>query len=179
MAQKTLTIFGIALLATTLSACNNESSTSEVEKETQKEVASTPLNLKESQVTSEKQAKAIPKMELIDTRADATKGTLLINNTTLVAQALPVVKGVALFDRSVNQTAIATGNIIVVTKPNTPILGWENNYDISELAENTYSLTPKSPSDLVLNYKQLKKDPNVTTIELELDYTPVSKQETM
>ena len=185
MMLKNQKLIGVALFVTTLSACTGEqpkSTQENADATTSAEVQAT----KQTNVESGKQAatgdmtsQVLPMAVPLETRALPSKGQLAFNNTTLVAQTLPVVKGTSLFDKSVNQSAVATGNIVVVAKPDTSALNWQKEYEVTELAPNTYSLTPKDGSDLVLSYKQLKKDNNITAIELELDYTPISKKETM
>lgn len=108
-----------------------------------------------------------------------SKGVVKVNNTILEAKSLPLIAGKEVFDKSVNQKARVTGNLIVVVADGADTSQWLNEFDMVEMAANTYSLTPKNPTDLVLDYKTLKRSKSVKQVELQLDYTPKSDKETM
>ncbi|GAA0305591.1 hypothetical protein GCM10009128_26200 [Psychrosphaera haliotis] len=160
-----------------LAACNNDQS-----KEKQ-DAPSVPNAMQDKNVVAEDMKSVSSQVQEIKQpmalEQALSKGFVKVNNTILEAPSLPLIAGKEVFDKSVNQKARVTGNIIVVVADGAGTSQWLSEFDMVEMASNTYSLTPKNPTDLVLDYKTLKRNKSVKQVELQLDYTPKSDKETM
>jgi len=80
-----------------------------------------------------------------------------------------ITKGAKVYNLSIKEIGIIKGTIVVVTKPLTSLVG------AKKIAKNTFRLTPVKGQKLKTLYEISIKDNRFTTVELEIDYSPISQ----
>ncbi|GAA6204614.1 hypothetical protein [Thalassotalea sp. SU-HH00458] len=170
-----------ALLAASLYllvACNNQAEDSkETSKESIKEAQtlSTPEekssgeNVVRDKVSLKSKNLSIDK-KLVDKNQ---KKSLLINGEKLIVHSAVLAKGTKVYSPSIQQVGIVKGNIVVVTSTfdiNQLTAAYKIS-SITEIAENTFQLTPDDSEDLYRFYQSLQNAPEIEQVELSIDYS--------
>ncbi|MEO2279675.1 hypothetical protein [Pseudoalteromonas pernae] len=100
--------------------------------------------------------------------------TLDNNGDKIRWQADKLHKGVQVFNLSMQEYGVVTGDIIVVSKQ-LPIGELEAQFNIEQRQDSTYSLALKDEGDLAVALQQLKALPQIQIAELQIDYSPIDK----
>lgn len=79
-----------------------------------------------------------------------------------------IMKGAKVYNLSIKQVGVIKGTIVVVTKSSTSLV------NAKKIAKNTFRLIPNKEETLHDLYKNLIKHKEYKTIELEIDYSPIS-----
>lgn len=170
-----------ALLASSfcmLLACNNQTEDS---KQTNNELVKEEPTLSAIEEKSNEKTDLIDKVDLksknisIDKKLGdkSQKKTLLINGEKVIVHGAVFTKGTKVYSPSIQQVGIVKGSIVVVTSTFdiNQLTATYKVSSISEIAENTFQLTPESSEDLYRFYRSLKDSPEIKQAELSIDYS--------
>jgi hypothetical protein len=117
-----------------------------------------------------KNKKFIADKELVDKK---TKKTLLINGEKFIVHGTVLEKGTKVFSPSIQQVGIVNGSIVIVTSTfdaNQLTAAYKLS-SITEIAKNTFRLTPDDSADLYRFYQSLTNSTEIEQVELSIDYS--------
>lgn len=93
-----------------------------------------------------------------------------LNNEKFKLLSPNVTQGAKVYNILMKEFGIIKGSIIVVTIDSALPLTIKG----SKIAKQTYRLYPTKKSSLYEFYKEFDKDPKYSTVELEIDYSPIN-----
>ena len=99
--------------------------------------------------------------------------SVYLNNQKFKLLSAEVIKGAEVYNLSIKEMGRIKGTIVIVTKQ------LSSSMVANKIALDTYRLTPKKGQTLSALYKELIADENNKTVELEIDYSPISKAPSM
>lgn len=99
--------------------------------------------------------------------------SVYLNNQKFKLLSAKVTKGAKVYNLSIKETGRIKGTIVIVTKQ------LSSSMVANKIALDTYRLTPQKGQTLSALYKELIADEKNKTVELEIDYSPISKAPSM
>lgn len=108
---------------------------------------------------------------------NSSKYTIQLNQHKFITKSLILKANQSIYNMDINSFGVVKGSIVVISsvEPN----GLKQYFDINKIAKETYQLLAKSSEqDLYYWYKKLSVDPQYSTVELEIDYSPKSDLQT-
>jgi len=101
-----------------------------------------------------------------------------INQAKFTAKSTHFYRGERIYNLAINQSAKITGNLVIVLEKSSKISDEIKNLgEISQIAADTYRVKLPEKTNVLSIYQHVSKMPTVKITEMELDYTPRSKQE--
>jgi len=95
--------------------------------------------------------------------------TLRINNQEFKLLSETLEKGANVYNKQLKETGTVKGTVVVVTTA--PSISAEITGQ--QIAANTFRVTPNKGQSLLDFYNELTKDERYSTVELEVDYSPL------
>jgi hypothetical protein len=179
-------LMSIVVLSTILVGCNDEKKHDEtVKKEEASTVSSVQIETSKVNSVQEgtqsdqridlkgKDAKhvASPKLATNKGQSKALNGVKFILTDGIVE------KGAQVYNTSMNEPGVVKGSVVVVLA-RAGVLDKSQFKTVTKIADKTFRLWPLKQEDLYKNYQKLASDSNYSTVEIEVDYSPISKQQT-
>jgi len=97
-----------------------------------------------------------------------------INDTKLRADASELRPGTQVFDVSVGAFATVSNFLVIISTD--AETRWQQDFEVSKLARDTFKLIPKSEQlSMDAWYKRLKAEKGIVRVELGINYSPKSK----
>ena len=101
--------------------------------------------------------------------------SVLINGMKMQPSELPVIRGTRIFIPNVNQYAVASGDIVVVSKNANLPDELKATYQVSPIVTNTFRLVPKKEDENLLeHYNTLQKIEAIQRVELSIVYEGIN-----
>lgn len=104
----------------------------------------------------------------------SNKKSININGHKFILLDNKLEKGNKVFNLLTKEKGAIKGSIVVVTNNVMKL-----SKTVTKIAENTFMKTPDKGQSLQQLYNQLKSDPQYKTVELQIDYSPISTAPTM
>ncbi|OUS28795.1 hypothetical protein A9Q98_07155 [Thalassotalea sp. 42_200_T64] len=104
--------------------------------------------------------------------------SVTINNKKFQANTI-IQPGARVFNLLMGEFGRVKGSFVVTTKDQ--MLADSDNFmlaTITAIAANTYRITPQKQTNFMEFYQQLQYDKRFRVVEMEIDYSPISKAET-
>lgn len=86
-------------------------------------------------------------------------------------------QGAQVYNTLMNEYGTIKGSLVLVLSDD-GIFNKSHFKEVKKIADKTFRVWPTKKDDLYLVYQDLKRSSNFSVVELEIDYTPVSKQQT-
>jgi hypothetical protein len=104
----------------------------------------------------------------------------LINNERFSTKTALFNKGQALYNLNVNQSGTIKGSVVVVLV-NSAVLSkaLAQLGEVNRIAKDTYRINFSAQQNVLRMYQRIKKMPSINVVEMEIDYTPKSKNKSM
>lgn len=125
------------------------------------------------QETSSDSPISLAKKELLKQK----RSSITINNTKFKLVDHKFETGSQIYNLAMNEFGVVKGSFVLVVIS-------ESNFDkdrflkVVKIADDTFRVWPKNGVTLSSAYQKLTEDKNYSTVEVDIDYTPVSKLET-
>jgi|GEM_PF-2972568 len=161
----------ISALLASLTACNDDKATvpeNNVPPDSTSEVSQTATPETSTTANSAIEEKLVHRGKMIEKMK--ASHTLRINNQEFKLLSETLEKGANVFNKQLKETGTVKGTVVVVTTApslSAEIIG-------QKIAANTFRVTPNKGQSLLDFYNDLTKDDRYSTVELEVDYSPLS-----
>ncbi|MGB1198250.1 MAG: hypothetical protein ACPG46_04330 [Thalassotalea sp.] len=107
----------------------------------------------------------------------ANEQTISLNGTKFKLLADKFEKNAQVLNLNMNEFGTVKGSFVVVLKENKTLIE-ENFSQIENIEKNTYRVWPLASSDLFTDYKVLSNNKDYSAVEVDIDYSPKSKNKT-
>ena len=132
-----------------------------------------------SNTTKEKVLKQLESIKQNKINSLNQSRSIAINGEKFSTTARPVVQGTAVYNLLMRKTGKIKGTFVVVlTKEKELPTQIKESFTVENLAQSTFRLAPKDRKvlDMMQEYKNLMQE-NFVRLEMEIDYSPISKQQ--
>lgn len=152
-------------------ADNNQSSNKKVIKEEQAEVKVQKPNTLKEEVVKNKEKFLANKVAI----EEGAKKSLFINGEKFIVHGKTLKKGTNVYSPSIRQVGVVKGSVVVVTKQLTgnQLTEKYKTSSITEIAVNTFQLTPDDTEDLYRFYQTLLNSELIEQVELAINYSGI------
>ncbi|RTR40717.1 hypothetical protein EKG38_02035 [Shewanella canadensis] len=99
-----------------------------------------------------------------------------LNGEKFIVQEKTLSRGLRVFNHSMSEFGVLKGTFVVQTLESIESL--TNQFNVEEIASQTYRLTPLyNKADLLPLYRSLQGEKQFSTVEIEIDYSPLDNSE--
>ncbi|XQW84810.1 hypothetical protein ACOYR1_17030 [Thalassotalea piscium] len=136
------------------------------------------LNVDEPQNKAvESKIKQVNKSDTELLSSKINKKTIRLNGSKFSLLDGRLQKGTRVLNHGINEFGTVKGSIVVTLKNNRDIAG-KHFSKVEQIAVNTLRVWPLESDKLLSFYQSLSKNSDYNHVELEIDYSPISKRQT-